>query len=137
MSNLLLSRIDAAAAIYGNPDGLLRDAALAAHAAGRPAFWSTSKYHNQRLCVIALRVNAGTALPNAFLDLYRPQAVPATAMLEACDSLVPLNVAAQQRLAAWYREAGRTISPSALALRWKEDFRHALRDRRSIKEIPA
>ena len=81
---------------YDNDDALARHYALAACAAGRPAYWTTAGYHAQTACALQLAANTMPTLAAA-LDACMSGAEP-VAQRAALATLVPLNAAAERAL---------------------------------------
>ena len=73
-------------------------AAIAAAAAGRAAYWTTATYHHATACLFVLSANAEgvAAALHAWADPRHPQKTPARLLA----TLVPLNASAAIDLAA-------------------------------------
>lgn len=97
-------RLDDCVDIYGNPDDVMRDFALAAFAEGRPAYWSTRRGHSQVAACLCSSANLMSSLEAAigfeFQPWQRDRIVPTLA------TLVPLNGAAAQELSEAYAARG-------------------------------
>lgn len=92
-------------AIHGDKieDAVMIDGAVAAYAAGRPAFYSTATYHSARACCLCNRANASGDLLCALRTEY---ALGAPGRIYGLNALVPLNDEAVGDLIAAYSSIG-------------------------------
>lgn len=99
-------RVDRAIARYGNPDDFARPLAIAAFTAGKPSWWTTQTYHNQRakrlLTAILCR---GVAIEDVFAEAY-PTWLETKVRIGGLDDLVPLNILAANELSETYEMFG-------------------------------
>ena len=112
----------AAIGIYDNDDALGRRYALAACAAGRPAFWTIAGYHSQKACALQLAVHTLPTLEAALDDAYGPNQ-GTELQLAAFDTLVPLNRPAVAALALAYPRLDRWRDIEDLEARSSVDTR--------------
>ena len=87
----LISAIGSLAVNYNN-NSPLEEAAVEAAVTGRPAFWTTSKYHNQAALTVAMMVNAGHSIGDS---LAQVRAEPGNDGARSVDfllgTLIPIN----------------------------------------------
>jgi hypothetical protein len=83
---------------HGNFETGRAEAAIAASAAGRAAYWTTASYHHATACLFVLSANAegAAAALRTWADPRHPQKTPSRLL----STLVPLNAAAAIELAA-------------------------------------
>ena len=99
------ARLRATVDSYRNEDSQDFRDALDAMIAGRPAFWFTQNYSNQRACIVLSEVNAGMGVLEAIRSHQRRYDDPK--MIErGLDYLIPMNAPAMSALLAAYAELG-------------------------------
>lgn len=114
--------LDDAIAVYGNESTVMREGAIDAIAEGRAAYWSVAKYHNARAADLPYALNAGADITGTVEDAYRGRPY---SVLEALDTIVPLNRKAVNALALAYAKAGSFRDDAELEMRAKRDGRRA------------
>ena len=97
-------RLLAAIRRHDNDDALARHYALAACAAGRPAYWTAAGYHAQSACALQLAANTMPSL-EAALDACC-SGTGGRDQTAALDTLIPLNAAAEAALSVARRRLG-------------------------------
>lgn len=86
--------------IYGSDSTYDEEIALDAILAGRPAFWSTAKYHSACAGILLRNLNHGLSFEDAIADAYCPW--QRGNVEHGLDSLVPLNLKAANALSLAY-----------------------------------
>lgn len=118
--------------LYDNPDSPTEELAIEAARKGRPAYWTTEKYHNQvarLVCEHANRESLRYALER-FADDYSPIVARHTMQLLA--DLIPLNGLAIRELAEY-----RASAQLNLIMRVRRTFDAAAQERARREGIGA
>src|SRR4051812_12724538 len=95
--------IHALSLLLNSDDGNTEEAAIAAASEGRPAYWTTSSYHNQAAVALAYRANT-QGLEASLNDIAKttPEAHTALYLL---NTLIPLNREARSEIERMRQDA--------------------------------
>lgn len=123
----VLARLRSAVALYRNPDGVTDREAMDAISSGRPAYWTTSTYSNQRASSLVYSVNHGATIADALAEFYPARLNLQPKRAGALDTLVPLNRLASNELSEAYEEFGLWRDATELERRRSRDGRRRSR----------
>lgn len=112
-------RIRALSARLDNANSYPEGLAVANLAAGRPAFWSTGRYHNASLGILLAVVNELASIKGAIEECRRfyVHSPRDWARVELLDGLLPLNPQAVRELQNAYQAVGTFRTAQELAAR--------------------